>query len=322
MPPFSLAFFLWLAFSHAIVAVPSHSIVLYLANIASEASNVELHRSLDALQTVFLSRHGPYPVIVAYDAKDRRFLTPELQRLLSQTVTHLRFEPIRGFRRFPWPFNMYTDIYHDSNPYYTRVGYRHMCRYWAKTVFRQPFMQNVTSYMRLDTDTHLVTMPVNPFDLLTNHNLTYLASVVYKESKPMTAGLWETFLRFAVDEAIHPWGLTPLANAGVEDEDDLRQRSVREAAEVLYRRGYNLDYFYNNWEVSRVDLWTSSVYRRLVAYLDAAGGIVLRRWGDAPIRTLSLFLLRPAFRQYRGLRVYHKAYHQTSYQEDAPSSFA
>lgn len=296
----------------------SHPAVLYLANIASESSNAELKQSLSALQTVFLSKHHQqYPVIVAYDQQDEAALTPDLQSVLSSSVNAtVHFAPVRSFRRIPWPFSMYTGLYKEDNPYYARLGYRWMCRFWAHTVFSQPFMQNVTSYLRLDTDTFLVEMPVNPFTILQNENLAYLASVMYKETLANTQGMWETFLRFASDEQIHPWGLVPLSRQGTDSfsEKDIQEMPIRVAIDVLYQRGYNLNYYYNNWEVSRVDVWTSPVYQRLAKHIDTAGGIVIWRWGDAPIRTLSLHLLREVVpsRQYRGLRVYHKAYHATS----------
>lgn len=296
----------------------AHSVVLYLANIASNSSNAELQQSLSSLQSVFLSKHPQkkYPVVVAYDQEDEAYLTADLQSALRGSVeTQLEFAPIRRFRHFPWPFSMYTGLYREENPYYARLGYRFMCRYWAHTVFRQPFMQNVTQYLRLDTDSVLVEMPVDPFAVLESESLGYLSSVMYKESPVSTTGIWETFLRFARDEQIHPWGLAPLSGSGMDEfsEKDIREMPIRDAINVLYHRGYNLDYYYNNWEVSRVDVWTSPVYQRLAKHIDAAGGIVIWRWGDAPIRTLSLFLLRDTIpsRQYRGLRVYHKAYHAT-----------
>jgi hypothetical protein len=320
----------------------AHTIILYLADVASESSNADLHTSLSALHHVFLEKNPQYQVVVTYDYADRRFLTPALRATLTQRLNDgptdrtppisIRFVPIRDFRRVPWPFSMYTDVYTQTNPYYARLGYRHMCRFWSHRVFRQPFMRNVTRYLRLDTDNFLVHMPVDPFAILdAEPHLVYLASVMYKEDARQVDGLWETVLRFAVEEDLHPWGLAPLAQQRV-DTAALRALSVRDAAEVLYRHGYNLDYFYNNWEVSRVDVWRSPLYRRFARHIDAAGGIIVRRWGDAPIRTLALFLLRdaltvdtngtdaqlPPFRQYRGLRVFHKALHDTMGGSEAP----
>lgn len=288
----------------------SKSIVLYLANIASESSNVELSRSLSSVNTVFFSRHRQYPIVVAYDYEDRHYLTPELKvNLTSSAKNSIAFESVSRFRHVAWPFSMYTDIYSEQNPYYSRLGYRHMCAYWSYSVFSQPFMHNVTSYLRLDTDTYLIDMPVDPFQILQNENIGYLSSIVLKESPVSTQGLWETFLRFALRENIHPWGLTPLSVSNVDEytPEDIRKMPLRKAIDVLHKRGYNLDYVYNNWEVSRVDIWRSEIYDRLAKFIQKAGGIIIRRWGDAPIRTLALHLLhRESFRQYSGLNIYHK----------------
>jgi hypothetical protein len=53
---------------------------------------------------------------------------------------------------------------------------------------------------------------------------------------------------------------------------------------------YNLEIYYNNFEVSRVDIWNSTEYQEI---FDAVkDGIFTKRWGDAPIKTLALQILR------------------------------
>lgn len=320
--------------------VPTVSIILYLAQISSEQSNVELHKSLSSLHDVFLLQHPQYPVVVAYEEEDAHYLTGKLKKRLRLALhatefecgqftkgkrgTQICFVSINDFRKVPWPFSMYTGDYREDNPYYSRVGYRLMCRFWTHGVFRQPFMQNVTSYFRMDTDTFLVEMKRDPFQELERERLGYLTSVVYKDSPRQVEGLWDTFLRFALRENIHPRGLVPLSNQWTDShsEDTISRMPVSEAVAVLYVRGYNLDYIYNNWEVTLVELWKSPVYRRLASFIDKSGGIIMRRWGDAPIRTLALHLLREefalvanvtgeVFRQYHSLTIYHKAYHRT-----------
>lgn len=96
--------------------------------------------------------------------------------------------------------------------------------------------------------------------------------------------------------------------------------NVKDAANELLNRGYNLDYFYNNWEFSLVAIWKSDIYQKLSLYIDQSGGIIMRRWGDAPIRTMALHLLADSlsefytqnlFEQYVGLEYFHKANHKT-----------
>ena len=320
--------------------VQATSIVLYLAQLSSETSNTELHQSLSALHDIFIFENPQYPVFIAYEEEDTPYLTRTLKKILKRALhateiqydiphTHIEgpkicFVSIPDFRHVQWPFSMYKDDYREDNPYYARIGFRHMCRFWAHGVFRQPFMHNVTSYLRLDTDTILVKMNKTPFKLLESERLGYLTSVVYREEERYTAGLWETFLRFAKRENIHPRGLVRLSNNYVDSHsaEEISSMSVEDAITVLYSRGYNLDYIYNNWETSRTDIWKSSVYKRLARFIDKSGGIIMRRWGDAPIRTLSLHLLQGefstianltdvVFKQYRDLTIFHKAYHQT-----------
>ncbi len=71
-----------------------------------------------------------------------------------------------------------------------------------------------------------------------------------------------------------------------------------EAVDALKSAGYNLYVYYNNFELSRVDLWRTKEYTDYFLELDRSGGIFRYRWGDAPIRTISLALLGDVFRRY------------------------
>lgn len=306
-------------------------VVVYLANLGSQTSRSELMQSLRAIRGVFESYDRTYPLWITYDSKLQEHVTPALTRdIVAETAncSHaveemhepcMRLIPVKGWGGgVPWPWSMYTDLYKDDHPYYASVGYRNMCRYWALNIFGMPFMRNVTSYMKLDTDTMVKSMPVDPFRLLENEPLDYLGPIMYQDGPRVVEGIWQTFLRFAVEEGIHPRGLIPLSNAGQDNfsTTDVSEMSLEQATRVLLRRGYNLMIFYNNWEVSSMKVWRSPVFGRLAQFIDASGGIILRRWGDAPIRTLSLHLLQEAlglkFRQYRGLVLYHKAWHTTA----------
>jgi hypothetical protein len=296
----------------------------------NEASKHDLVQSLHAIRSIFSAYGRTYPVWVTYDGKLESYVTPRLKRdILAATdnCTHdieevhepcMRLIPVKGWRHIPWPYSMYTDLYSDANPYYASIGYRNMCRYWGLNIFQLPFMRNVSRYMKLDTDTFVNSMPVDPFNILEQEKLDYLGPIMYPDSLNNVEGLWETFLRFAVEEEIHPRGLVPLSNEfkdGISAEE-ISRMSVKQASHVLFRRGYNLMNYYCNWEVSDMKVWTSPLFTRLAQFIDEAGGIILRRWGDCPIRTLSLYLLQDElalkFRQYRGLVLYHKALHTTA----------
>ena len=307
-------------------------VVLYLANVGSKTSNQELQQSLRAIRGAFESYGRTYPIWITYDGKLEKHVTSDLIRDIraeTDNCTHhakekhepcVRLIPVKGWRHVPWPWSMYTDLYKDTQlePYYSTLGYRNMCRYWAFNIFSQPFMHNVTSYMKLDTDTIVKTMPVDPFRLLEAERLDYLGPIMYQDAPHVVEGIWETFLRFALEEGIHPRGLEPLSNRNQDNysAEDISHMSVEHASDVLFHRGYNLMIFYCNWEVSRMQVWRSDVFGRLARFIDAAGGIILRRWTDCPVRTLSLYLLQEKlglqFRQYKGLVLYHKAWHSTA----------
>lgn len=324
-----------------------HSVVLYLAKPDSPSNLRDLQRSLTSLRSVFLEENPQYPVVVAYEEEDAGFLNDASVRGLSSALgasvvpceaihatggVRMCFAGVRGFREVPWPFGLYQDDYTESDLHYSRLGYRNMCRFWVKTLFDQPFMLNVSSYLRLDTDLILQEMQGDPFATMAENELAYLGSVMYEETARTVEGLWETFLRFSSLSGIHPGGLAPLSNhhKDAHSDEDVGRMPLKKAVEVLLKRGYNLLYYYNNWEASRVDLWRTPVYAQLMDEIDRAGGIFMRRWGDAPIRTLSLFFLRDylaesvpgldseVFRQMRGLRYFHKASHATpgAYQKE------
>ena len=310
--------------------VTSLRVVVYLANVGSETSNRELLQSLRAIRAVFQSYGKTYPIWITYDGKLQKHVTAGLaMNIQAETAncTHaaeekhepcVRLIPVKGWRHIPWPWSMYKDIYKEEQPYYASIGYRNMCRYWGLNIFSLPFMRNVTSYMKLDTDTLVKSMPVDPFRLLEDEQLDYVGPIMYQDGSVVVEGIWETFLRFALEESIHPRGLVPLSNGNKDgfSAEDISRMSVEQAVHVLFRRGYNLMVFYCNWETSSMGVWTSPVFGRLARYIDAAGGIIMRRWGDCPIRTLSLYLLQEQmglkFRQYRGLVLYHKAWHTTA----------
>nr|WOG36206.1 uncharacterized protein [Candida metapsilosis] len=51
---------------------------------------------------------------------------------------------------------------------------------------------------------------------------------------------------------------------------------------------YNLYHFWSNFEIARVDLFTSPEYQQFYEHLEAAGGFYKERWGDAPIHSLAV----------------------------------
>lgn len=54
---------------------------------------------------------------------------------------------------------------------------------------------------------------------------------------------------------------------------------------------YNLCHFWTNFEIARVDLFTSETYQKYFQYLESTGGFYKERWGDAPVHSLAVAMM-------------------------------
>ena len=61
--------------------------------------------------------------------------------------------------------------------------------------------------------------------------------------------------------------------------------------DLLHHQEYNLCHFWSNFEIARVDLFTSETYQDLFNYLDKSGGFYKERWGDAPVHSLAVGMM-------------------------------
>ena len=110
-----------------------------------------------------------------------------------------------------------------------------------------------------------------------------------------------------------------MLNLSYRHQQPLSLESLDVAIDQLKYAGYNLFMYYNNFELSQIQLWRSTAYLSLFADLDKSGGFFMKRWGDAPVRTLALAALHESFRstmnlskggnyvvQWRGRIYYHQ----------------
>jgi len=150
------------------------------------------------------------------------------------------------------------------------IGYRHMCRFQAKSLYEQPILDGLQYVWRLDDDSY-ITSPVgyDVFRLMRDRRIQYGFATVVSDYGPCIVGLWP-----AVD-------------------DYMRQRAVR--PKFRWPRGR---IFWNNFELSDLDVWRSPEYRDYIDYIDRTGGIYYHRWGDATIKTVAVTLFVPKNRTY------------------------
>ncbi|CUS24039.1 LAQU0S13e01904g1_1 [Lachancea quebecensis] len=54
---------------------------------------------------------------------------------------------------------------------------------------------------------------------------------------------------------------------------------------------YNLCHFWSNFEIARVDLFSTGLYASYFEFLEQSGGFWAERWGDAPVHSLGLGMM-------------------------------
>ena len=161
------------------------------------------------------------------------------------------------------------------------IGYRHMCRFNAKSVYEHPIIQGFEFLFRLDDDSLIQSsITYDVFEHMKINNLVYGYKDIQVDSEICVTGLWDA--------------------AG-----DYIQRNQISA--TFFKEWNYLDIFYNNFEISRLDLWLSKEYREYIEYIDCLGGIYFHRWGDAPIKTLALSMFVPEdkLHQYSDIMYIH-----------------
>ena len=143
------------------------------------------------------------------------------------------------------------------------IGYRHMCRFHAKLLYEQPIIARLQYLWRLDDDS-FITSPVGygVFKLMRDRRIQYGFRVVRIDSQICVLGLWEAVDVYAKERAITPKFQWP-----------------------------RYQMFYNNFELSDLDVWRSRDYREYIEFIDRMGGIYYHRCGDAPIKSLAVTLL-------------------------------
>ena len=145
------------------------------------------------------------------------------------------------------------------------LGYRHMSRFHANTVYLHPIMQGLEYAWRLDDDSLLLGPAINydVFTFMKEHDLIYGYRYIDTDWPTCVQDLWETVHKYKRRNGIDGHFIDKWSNGKM---------------------------FYNNFEISRITFWTSEEYRKYVAHIDRVGGIYRYRWGDAPIKSLALAL--------------------------------
>ncbi|THH33311.1 hypothetical protein EUX98_g938 [Antrodiella citrinella] len=178
-------------------------------------------------------------------------------------------------------------------------GYHMMCAFFASEVFDHPRLQNVTYYMRLDTDSYIFRpLCYDPFEIFHQRKRSYGYRAALTDPAEFVVGLWDL-----TDE---------YAKTHVEVEERMQRNgfswpSPRERGSMGEREypGY-----YNNFEIVRLEAFRTPEVR---AWLDEVKRVPERiykyRWGDSPIRYATVYMfmdIEKDVEEYCGMDYWHQ----------------
>lgn len=243
----------------------------------------DLQLSLQSLDIYFNDRFQ-YPVIVFHED-----LTPEMQRGL-ESVTRSRLSFVK--LEFEFPAHLKPQEIPERILGRFNLGYRHMCRFFAGQIFLHPALREYDWYWRLDTDSFLRgRVSYDVFDHMTTNDYWYGYIAMLTERPEVVTGLWDAVQTYRRRHKL----IAPLLQKLEGQEEG----------------GWNLHYYYNNFEICRLAFGRSQAYLDFFRYIDDLGGIYKHRWGDAPIRTLAVALLVPPEKvhQFAAIPYSHNGYY-------------
>eukprot|EP01062_Namystynia_karyoxenos_P073250 TRINITY_DN70076_c0_g1_i1.p1 TRINITY_DN70076_c0_g1~~TRINITY_DN70076_c0_g1_i1.p1 ORF type:complete len:675 (+),score=160.62 TRINITY_DN70076_c0_g1_i1:189-2213(+) len=169
-------------------------------------------------------------------------------------------------------------------------GYRRMCWFWHRTIHWLPALREVKAVMRLDTDSEIVTMPPqDPIQSVLSRGAVYGYVSFCFDNTEFTIGLWQHFVAW---RAAHLPRSAPGQDFEVPDPYNCSLPVWVPPNSTKAVDFCHVPMFYTNFEVlvskffrrDDVDMWLRST----------SAGVRLRRWGDAPLRALTMALFARA----------------------------
>jgi hypothetical protein len=227
--------------------------------LVSAAPNdvLELIHSLALLHRNYLKAH-PCDVFLYHEAGLYTYVRDYIQKAIGFPVIFIKIK----FPNLPPSVKV-------SHPNFG-IGYRHMCHFFANDIFNRPELQEYEYYMRLDTDSEILS-PVrcNIFEHMREHE--YIYGFVCNDR---------------LDSPVFSKGLWPLADAFVASH-------AYKAYKQLYADIPERGYFYTNLEVCKLGWFRQKPWADFFDAVHQSQGIYTTRWGDHIIRYIGVNLYAP-----------------------------
>eukprot|EP01116_Phalansterium_solitarium_P023093 TRINITY_DN7912_c0_g1_i1.p1 TRINITY_DN7912_c0_g1~~TRINITY_DN7912_c0_g1_i1.p1 ORF type:complete len:405 (+),score=83.61 TRINITY_DN7912_c0_g1_i1:175-1389(+) len=238
--------------------------------------------SLRLLDVMFNDRYR-YPVYVFHLDSDPVNKTISLARQVSRSKLTFVALPSAVPEHIS-PERLASIPLHDKNH---RLPYKHMCQFFAGTIFRHPVLLPYRYLWRLDADSSLLQpLPYDVFAYVAERNISF----AYVENQLQTAtppefGLWDAFFEYRRQRNVKlrwtkmdGWEFGAKLRSGRPGMKGLFNTHSVVMDAHWFRTAGHLDWF---------------------DHLDLLGGIYYERWADHQILTLSLMMFANASAVHR-----------------------
>ena len=215
---------------------------------------------LQSLQNIdkYFNDKFHYPVIIFHEGN---FTAEHRQRVENATKSDVYFQIL-------------TFVLPDfiTRPVATKqcgkdIGYRHMCRFHSKLIYKLDIVHNLDYIWRLDDDSFIMSDVIfDVFRYMSEHDIIYGYRGISNDIARCVVGLWNNATRY------------------------IEQHNITTQFFKAWREN---QIYYNNFEISSMKLWLSQNYKDYIDMIDQAGGIYYHRWGDAPIKSIAVTMFVP-----------------------------
>ena len=152
-----------------------------------------------------------------------------------------------------------------------RLGYMHMCHFFANDIFNHPALNDFEYYCRLDTDSFILSpVTLDIFQWAKRHGCKYgFIDDSITDCPSFFPGLWSTGAKFAEQHPEYP--------TYAKLYSDIPEGRV----------------YYTNFELCHKPWFQQAPWVPYFDTIDKAGGIYYHRWGDHTIRYMGVRLFMP-----------------------------
>ncbi len=232
--------------------------ILYLVR-TSEEDLVMLNKSLELVRENVLPNNPNVDILLFHEESFQPFKdrVVEIPNIIFQLV-NFPTPPADAPEIFPHPL---PEQVAKGNLGFT-MGYRHMCHFFAGGMYDYPILQDYKYYMRLDTDSYILSPMPALFDQMEEggYKYGYIKEAIQLDHPAVVEGLWDFCWR---------------------DTHNIPDREM----------------FYNNWEIGEIEWFRTDLYYLFFKRIEATGNIYKKRWGDSVIRRLGVGILMPESQQ-------------------------